>query len=177
MPHPGWKIPPRNNIVGAKYTKKFNKEEGLTIDYKLHKQIIVESNKIIADIIVKGEDGFRIPKGMGAWVVSKYKSTNYTTDYGNTRKLGKWIKFLNLHTYGFQFKLKWFKIDVTHLAYQGVYKFKGARSLTRAIGAMAKKTNGKNYFEWQYHDFKKASKLEHYLIKKDKNTEYGNHLL
>lgn len=168
MPAKGYKGTRRNNIISPKYHKKFCKEIGIEISYETHRQIIIDSNKLIVDILVEGEDGFRLPKGLGVMVVSKYKSKSdkKPIDWKNSNKFKKRIYLNNLHSYGYQVKIKWFRIDTTQLAHAAIYKFKAARTFARAVAAKTKETNASNYFIWKYEDYKQTSKLEVYMRKK-----------
>lgn len=171
MPAKNWKGS-KNNILGKKYNKKFNEDTKLDISEKLQNQIIRASNQELANIIIAGEDGVRLPKGLGVIVVSKYKTKKLAPDFHTSKKVGKKVYYTNLHTYGYQFKIKWYRVDSTMLAFGGIYKFKACRLLSRAVAAHGKKTNGSTYFSWEYADFKKQAALEAYMLKKFKKEKY-----
>lgn len=173
MPAKGYKFR-RDNIIDVKFYKEFKEQHNIDIDYKTFKKIIITSNKKIADIIVDGNDGFRLPKGLGAITVSKYKSSKKHIDWQNSNKFNKRIYHLNLHTYGYNFSIRWFKHNVTKLALVGIYKFKASRKLRRSVVKRAKDTQGSVYFDWQYRDFYQATKLERYLLRRDKNGKNIN---
>lgn len=158
----------RDNIINLKYWKDFVKSSGIDIDYKTFKLVIVDSNKEIANIIIAGEDGFRLPKGLGAIAVAKYKTNKKMIDWINTNKFKKRIYHLNLHTYGHSFAIKWFKHDITKLTLSALFKFKACRILKRSVSKKAKETQGKQYFEWKYSDFYEATRLERYLMRRNK---------
>lgn len=170
MPAKGFQVS-RENIISPLFAKKFTEETGIQVDYKTLRQIIIASNTKIADIITKGEDGFRIPKGMGIFVVGKYKPQKKGIDWLNTIKYGKRIYHNNLNTFSNMFKIKWYRIDVTQLFLSRVYKFRACRDLKRSVAAFAKQTNGSHYFEWAYKDFYEATRLERYMMKRNKNKE------
>lgn len=172
MPAKGFKMT-RDNIISLKYYKDFIKLTGYDISYKDFKSVIVDTNKEIANIIVEGNDGFRLPKGLGAITVAKYKGGEKRIDWVNTNKFKKRIYHINLHTYGYQFAIKWFKHDITQFGLSSVYKFKACRALRRAVVKRVKETQGSTYFEWRYSDFYHATKLERYLMKRNK-IQNGN---
>lgn len=175
MPAKGYKME-RNNIIDLAFYKKFKAETGINIDYKTFKSVIVDSNEEIANIIIDGNDGFRLPKGLGAITVSKYKAKPHQKriDWLNSNKFKKRIYHLNLHTYGYSFAIRWFKHDITKFGLAGIYKFKACRSLSRAVSKKAKETQGKQYFEWKFADFYESSRLERYLMRRNKNTNGNN---
>ena len=94
-------------------------------------------------------------------------------DWINSNKFNKRIYHVNLHSYGFSFAIKWFKHEITKLSIASVYKFKACRDLKRSVSKKGKETQGKQYFEWKYADFYQATRLERYLMRRNK-SQHGN---
>lgn len=167
MPAKGFRTE-RDNIINLKFHKQFVEDTGINISYKDLKRIIVESNKEIANVIVAGDDGFKLPANLGVIVASKYKSDKKMIDWKNSNLLKKRVYHLNLHTFGYNFDIRWFKFDVRQLAFSKVFKFTSCRSLSRAVSAFGKETNGSKYHEWKYSDFYNSTRLDKYLLKRSK---------
>ena len=162
----------RFNIIDIKYHKQFVKETGIDIDYKTFKSVIVDSNASIANAIIKGNDGVRLPKGLGVIAVCKYKTKEKAIDWKNSNEVGKRMYHNNLDTFQNMFKIKWFRIDITTLYTNKIFKFDPCRSLQRGVSKFAKETNGNKYFEWQSVDFYDATRLERYMLRRNtKKTE------
>lgn len=157
----------RYNIIDVKYYKDFIKKTGIDIDYDTFKSVIVDSNKIMANTIIAGNDGVRLPKNLGAITVHKYKPNKKAVDYKNTALLGKVIYHNNLNTLQHMFKIVWFRIDITKLYTSRIYKFDPSRNLKRSVSKFAQETNGSNYFEWKYQDFYEATRLERYMLNRE----------
>lgn len=170
MPAKGYKIK-RENIISHEFVKEFNQKTGLNLDYKTVKNVIITSNQEISNIVIAGNNGFRLPKGLGIISVNKYKTDKKSIDWVNSNKLGKRVYHLNMHSYSNMFTIKWFRIDVTKLYLQRVYKFRACRDLKRAVAKYGKETNGSKYFNWTYQDFYNVTRLERFLIRRNKNKE------
>lgn len=66
----------RENFIDVKFHKEFVKATGIDVDYKIFKKVIVDSNKAIANVILDGNDGFKLPVNMGSIVINAYKDKN-----------------------------------------------------------------------------------------------------
>ena len=157
MPSKPMKLGTRYNPCSDKSWREFRKQTGIDIDFKTFKEIIWQTNKEISDTIINDEIGAKIPASLGYSVVTKYKSEKQPIDWINTRKLGKVVPLLNLHSFGYIHHIKWF---FTGCGSKNIplYKFKGCRYLTRSVSKSIKK--GKKYHNWVTTDFRANTKAE-----------------
>lgn len=139
------------------------------LDYNTFKDVILESNKNIAAIIINEDNGFKLPENLGYIAVTRYKSKKKAIDWESTHKYKKRIYHNNLHTFGFSFKIRWYKAGIAKFRNNRIYKFDSCRTLSRAVAKMAKE--GRMYLEWKMADFWDASKLERSFRKQFKVAE------
>lgn len=158
----------RQNFIDIAFHKKFVEQTGIDIDYKTMKEIIIESNKEIANCVLEGNDGFSIPLNMGLLVVTSYKPKGKPIDWFNTVKHGKRIYHLNLGTFSKMIAINWYKIDVKQLAFASIYKFTACRKLKREASKLYKA--GLDYKHWSRNDYYNASRLERMLLKSNKKN-------
>lgn len=158
----------RQNFINIAFHKRFVEQTGLDIDYKTMKNIIVESNKEIANTILEGNDGFSIPLNMGLWVITSYEPKKKPIDWHNSRKFGKKLYHNNLATFSKMIAINWYRIDVKKLAFVSIYKFKACRKLKRDASKLYKQ--GLDYKHWTRSDYYDANRLERMLLKSNKNN-------
>lgn len=171
MPIKGFKKK-RQNFINIAYHKRFIQQTGLDIDYKTMKNIIVESNREIANTILEGNDGFSIPLNMGLWVITSYEPNKKAIDWHNTLKYGKTIHHHNIGTFSKMIAINWYRINVKQLAFVSVYKFKACRKIKRAASKLFK--GGLDYKHWSRSDYYDANRLERMLLKSNKRNTNGS---
>jgi hypothetical protein len=166
MPSKGttYKTGKRNLIIDKKFCNSLREETGLDIDDKTIRSIILDSNDEIADLVVNGEEGFKLPENLGYIVVTKYKSKRQPVDWVNSKKLRRKVLLTNLHSFGYVHHIKWFKIGATNFAFREVFRLEPARLIKRAVAKNVK--SGKVYHEWSNSDFWGHSKTLKKLYKK-----------
>lgn len=166
----------RFNPITLKFWRKFRRERGIDIDYKTFQKIIWTHNQIMMDCAANEEAGIELPERLGHIVVTKFKSKNINRpiDWVNTKKVGKIIPLLNLHSFGFMFHIRWFKM-VTIFKNRRIYRFEPYRLFKRAVAANAKA--GKKYFKWDDSDFWSESRMIRSFSKfyKQDTTNGTNH--
>jgi len=127
------------------YKQKFPKEDPLLI-----KKIVQQSNLLIGKKILAGED-FLMPESLGIIFVAKEK-TKKVFDYITFCKTGVMKTLNNFKTFGFLYKVMWFKgykNKKAHILYN-VYKFKANRvEVTRPLSKILQAGND-YYKEMEY---------------------------
>lgn len=142
----------RDLVFDKNFYNSFIKETNIDIDYKTFKNIIIESNKEIANIIINEDTGFKLPYDLGYFVVTKYKSKKKPLDWKNTLKLNKKIPLLNIHSFGFIYHIKWFKRgSMKTIKFKNCFKAEFCRDVKRSVSKNIK--NGIVYHEWSNNDF------------------------
>lgn len=164
----GLKCGERFNPLNKSLWKEFVKESGIEITYEMFREIIWTTNAIICDAAANEEAGVELPELLGHVVVTKYKSTKVPVDWVNSKKLGKKIPLLNLHSFGYIHHIKWFKMNAI-FKNRYIYKFQPYRSLSRMVAANIKK--GKKYHKWENSDFWSKTKLARVFNKFYKNSD------
>lgn len=157
------------------FHKKFMQETGITIDYNTFRKIIVTNTQNIANSIINEPEGVQLPEQMGCIVVTKYKPFNKetprATDYGNMIKTGKYVPFLNLHSFGYMYNIRWYKIGSRAKNIKLYYLYR-CRPLKRGVAKSIKA--GTNFFQWSDSDMWNLSKLERRFNKRFKKEEDDN---
>lgn len=157
MPSKPLLVGKRYNPINTKFWKRFLEDTGEYVDYKTFCEIIQKTNLIIRNSIVEEEAGIKLPESLGHIIVVKYKSKKVPTDWVNSVKHKKKIPLLNLHSFGYIYHIKWFKIAAS-CANLYVYKFIPYRRLKRSVAKAIKE--GKKYFKWENTDLWSTTKLE-----------------
>src|SRR5689334_22034598 len=105
------RIGERIGFVNRKVYKEFNeKYKELGISYDDYISILKESTKAIRDSILENPIGFKLPYNLGYLAVDKFKPLHHyvAVDWPNTRRLGKLVPLLNLHSFGYMFSVKFY---------------------------------------------------------------------
>lgn len=94
------------------------KELAEFVDYKAYKTILDEMCKVILEAVLNASEGFKMPFGLGAIIVCKYKpkqlnANSLSVDYKASRECDKKIYHLNEHSNGYKYRLYWSKIPRT----------------------------------------------------------------
>lgn len=131
------------NRKGYKAFKEKYKDEKIT--YTEYIAILKESNSAIREHILDNPLGFKIPYNLGYIAVDKFKGLkNYMAiDWVATRRLGRRIPLLNLHSFGYFFKIKLYKNP--RIRPLKVYKMDPHRLINRALNLKIR--SGKEYLE------------------------------
>lgn len=141
----------RNLIVDKEFCDEVREKTGLDISDKEIRKIIITSNDEIRNSIADSDDAFKLPERLGYIAVTRYKSKKRPIDWTNTFKLKKKIPYINLHSFGYIYHIKWFKKSQSNFGLKAVYKLEPSRRLTRQVSRNA--LNGKIYHEWENSDF------------------------
>lgn len=157
----------RYNPLNKNLWKDFVQETGIDISYENFRDIIWTTNELMRQAITE-EAGIELFEQLGHIVVTKYKSSKVPIDWVNSKKLGKKIPLLNLHSFGYIHHIKWFKMG-TRFQNRYIYKFKPYRLLSRAVAANVK--TGKKYFSWENSDFWSSTKMERTFSKFFKKSD------
>ncbi len=81
------------------------------VTYNQFVEILKLSNNVIGEYIIENPLGFKLPYNMGYLAVDKFRpgKKHFSMDWAATRKFGKPIPNLNLHSFGYVFKVKLYK--------------------------------------------------------------------
>lgn len=177
MPAKGssYNLPNRDHILSPELWKAYKEKYNSNISYKDFTTIVKESNKKIAEFVAEDENGFKLPENLGYLCVIKYKTKKKAINWADTKKYGKTIYYLNLHSFGYRYHIKWFKTGISRFVFNEVYKFAPLRDTRDKVSKSIKA--GKDYVEWTLKDFWDNNKLEKILhktlLKTAKLTENG----
>jgi hypothetical protein len=160
----GYQLPDRDQVLGPALWKAFKEKHNSDISYQDFTKIIKESNKKIYDTVISDENGFKLPENLGYLCVIKYKTKKKAINWADTKKYGKKIYYLNLHSFGFRYHIKWFKTGISRFAFNEIYKFAPLRNMRRDVSQKIR--DGKDYYEWNLRDFWDFNKLEKLVSKK-----------
>lgn len=73
-----------------------------------------------------------LPFNLGAFKIIKYKTRVKYINWKETKRLGKYVYYLNLHSDGYSYKFKWDKSKARFYG-QNLYKFKLKRVISRSL--------------------------------------------
>lgn len=149
----------RYNPLTIKLWRAFKKERHIDISFEDFKNIIWKFNELMMEAVSEEEAGIELPEKLGNVVVTKYKGTRERTpiDWVNSKRLGKQIPLLNLHSFGYIHKIRWFKV-ICAFKNRRIYKFEPYRLMKRTVAAKIKA--GKKYHTWEDSDFWSTTLLE-----------------
>jgi hypothetical protein len=164
-----FKCPDRDYVFNMTFYKKNLVEENkVKLSFTDCKNIIDTCNKNIAKVIENEVDGFKLPNGLGYLTVVSYVPCKDYVDHHNTKKIGKKVYHLNLHTSGKACKVKWFGFRYIRLksmtSFLDVYKFKSYKTMSQSVSKAFK--FGKDYVNWTVNDFINKGRLENLYDKK-----------
>jgi len=165
----GYDTPNRFNILSPALWKEYKAKTKSEISYKDFTTIIKESNKKIYKAIIEDDRGFKLPESMGYLCVLKYKTKKKAINWKDTKLYGKKIYYLNLHSFGYRYHIKWFKTGISRFVFNEVYKFVPLRNMRTEVSKLIRA--GKDYHEWNLKDFWDANKIEKLVNKKLKISE------
>jgi hypothetical protein len=127
------------NVFGnkAEYKKHFPKENP-----ELIKKIVQESNLLIGKKLLAGED-FLMPESLGIIFIAKQK-TKKVFDFINFCKTGTIKTLNNFKTFGYLYKVMWFKgfKNQKNSSSTNIYKFRANRiEITRPLSKILQAGN------------------------------------
>lgn len=136
--------------------RNFKRDTGIDIDLNTFKKIIRTTCKKMGDSIANDPAGIVLPE-IGYLVVTKYKPKKPLISRTLSKKYNKPIPFLNLQTFGYVFKIKWFKAGM-RVKNVGLYNLKTIRNVKSQV---KKNILGKvNFFEWKSSDLWSATGID-----------------
>lgn len=141
----------RDHVINSKFFKEYKEKTGSEISYDDFVNVIKNSNVKIAEIVANEQEGFKLPENLGYIVVTQYKTKKRPTDYNKSKVYDTRVIHNNLHTNGEMGAIRWFNNRINRNFFTTIYKFKGCRTLTRAVSASLK--NEKSFLDWSASDF------------------------
>lgn len=157
--------------LNPKLYKAFVKETGIDIDIHTFFKIIRTNLKNISDSIISEPEGVQLPENMGCIVVKKYKPSKESKkapDYLNSKKIGSTVPFLNLHSFGYMYNIRWYKIG-TRVRNISLYTLYKTRPLKRGVAKSIKA--GTQFFEWEASDLWNLTRMERRFNKRFKKED------
>lgn len=154
------KVRNRTGFVNrASYKDFIKKNPKSNIEYDKYIQILKESNKTIRECILTNELGFKLPLNLGYIAITKFKQRdNYVvTDWQNSVKYKKLIPLTNLHSFGWMFKIKFYKNH--RIKPLEIYQMQAHRNIKRML-AQKIKSGQQNYLELDNSYFNKRFSIE-----------------
>lgn len=165
-----YNLPNRHQVLSPDLWKAYKEKNNSDISYKDFTAIIKESNKKIASFVTEDPNGFKLPENLGYLCIIKYKTKKKAINWADTKKYGKTIYYLNLHSFGYRYHIKWFKTGISRFVFNEIYKFAPLRDMRNDVSKKIK--DGKDYVEWTLKDFWDTNKLEKFyhktVLKQDK---------
>lgn len=153
------------------YNEYKNKYPSTSIDYTAFINILKQSNKRIGEYVLSNELGFKFPYNLGYFAVTKFrqKEKYNVIDWHNTHKFNKLIPQMNLHSFGYMFKMEFFKNRRMKalLAYKGTAHRTLKRELAKRI-----KAGHQNYLKLDNSYFNKRFAIGR-IFKPYKSTQNG----
>ena len=104
-----YNFPNRDQVLCPVLWKEFKEKNNSDISYKDFTTIVKESNKKICNTVIEDENGFKLPENLGYLCVIKYKTKRKAINWPDTKKYGKKIYFLNLHSFGYRYHINGLK--------------------------------------------------------------------
>lgn len=137
------------------YDKFCQDNPSVEITYDKFKEVIYTYNSLLVTHMLETGEPIKFPFGLGEVVVNKYKPKRYRIDnhgverinmpidWAETKKQGKHIYHLNMHTEGYKFYWMWnyWKSRIKHA---WMWKFEMARVNSRLLKTYLKKPNSKH---------------------------------
>jgi hypothetical protein len=145
------------------FYKEFKKKyPNTTVTYEQYKDIILNSNDRIRHYILDNQTGFKLPLSMGYIGITKFKqkSKYIVPDWINCVKQQRYVPLLNFHSFGYMFKIKFFRNFRLRPIF--VYDFKAHRTLNRELASLIK-SGKQDYLPLDNSYFTKSFKIEKLL--------------
>lgn len=155
--------PKRDWKTGSKASYDEFKEDhkDIEIDFMTFKKVLYRFNDLIMNHLLETGARIRLPYGLGALAITKYKPVKYREiegvtynnlpiDWKASREAGKLIRTLNLHTNGYKFYFAWF-FRHARIKCSFIWKFSVSRTYSRKLASLLKDSSGKYkniYYQW-----------------------------
>ena len=102
------------------------------VEYKTYRAICEDFNQLVMDEIVFKGRQFFLPSSLGYLQIIKTKTNGDIYNYGLYQKLGKKIRQLNQHTFGYRCKFIW-GTNENKIKNKEFYKYIATRTNKRAL--------------------------------------------
>jgi len=117
------------------YRKK-NKGTHYDIDQGEYKRLVkIILNEVLEE--VQSGHTYKFPYNLGEFYIYKKRQKRKPIDWQNTKKFGKYIYHLNLHSDGLIYKYKWNKSKARFIN-KTIFEFKPSRNNARNLAKLAK---------------------------------------
>lgn len=133
---------------------------GSTLSFGQWKQIIKLHNLNWRAAVLSKPFGVELPAGLGVVAVDKYEGKHPLLNLADSIRLGKAIPYTNLHTFGYRYKIKWYKHRIVNFKYHRIYHFDACREMKRELAAILKSGSD------PYEHIKQATLREKMRLKK-----------
>lgn len=164
-------LPDRHQVLNKDLYKQFKLDNpDIQISFEEFSDIIKVSNQKIYETVVEDPNGFKLPENLGYFCVIKYRTKKKAINWADSNKYDKKIYHANLHSFGYQYHIKWFTTGISRFLFNEIYKFAPHRNLRRDVARSIKQ--GATYHNWQVKDFWDFNRLEK-LLNKKLNNEYN----
>lgn len=154
----------RYNPLVKKVFNRFKKTSEHCNDFKEYRRICEHANNLIRETALKDPSGFRVPY-LGYLCVHKYKSSKVIADPLASRTYQKKIPFSNIHSCGYIYGIKIFKVtSAMKLGCAIFYKFKADRKFKRDLAAKIKSGNAEQFQVMATNHFQSKIKINDYIL-------------
>lgn len=157
------KIQHRENYINRnEYLLFKNKYPDTKITYEIFINTLKESTSAIKEHILTNPLGFKLPFNIGYIAVDKFKAKAHyvAVDWVNTRRLGRRIPLINLHSFGYMYKVKFYpNMSIKPLKN---YEMEAHRKLNRSLGQNIL-NNTQQYISIDRNYFSKRFHIDKYL--------------
>ncbi len=138
----------------------------INMSLKEYTDICNHANLLISECILKEPLGFKLPY-FGYIAVNRFKSNKKAIDVNSSRIYKKEIPFLNMHTMGYRFAIKFFKVtDSSRVTLVKVFKYNADRKLKRKLAALLKSTGGEQFLNMKTNHYITKSAISKYILNK-----------
>ncbi len=122
------------------------------LSFENYKCIIYTYNQKLADYLLETGEPIKLPFGLGTIVINKYKPKtsrisasgkeipNYSINWQETKKIGKYIYYLNAHTEGYKYYFMW-NYGKAKMKCAYIWKYEMARVHSRQLKTNLKTPN------------------------------------
>lgn len=147
----------RDIRIGSKeiYNKFCELNPETKFSHAQYKEILLTYNKAILEHILETGEIVQLPWGIGGVSITKFKCAirkkktcldtemyNYNIDWKETKKQGKYVYHLNLHTGGFRYKWYW-SPKSSRIKFSGIWELLIWRTIKRELPRRLKIPNSK----------------------------------
>jgi hypothetical protein len=130
--------PERKKFLTKEVYDGFVKDTGSKMSFAQWKNCIKSYNLVWREQMLKQPFGYDLPQGLGVIAVDKYEGRSDLINLADSIKYGKPVIYLNLHSFGFRYKIKWYKHRIVNFRYHRIYSFDACREVKRALASIIK---------------------------------------